>query len=117
MRNGKQDITEKINQELEDIHFQGADKVISHTFPKSGRERLASLWNKEIEIRAAVIGYVSASILVLFIGIYLWKDPVMKPTPSVSLQAGTELLKVGDSIYWKEQYERMVAKLEDSDQN
>ena len=55
MGNGKQDIAAKINQELEDIRFHGADKVISRTFPKSGRERLASLWNKEIEIRATVI--------------------------------------------------------------
>lgn len=117
MRNGKQDFAEKINQELQAIRFQGADKVISHTFPKSGRERLASLWNKEIEIRAAVIGYVSASVLVLVIGIYLWKDLVMKPAPTVSLQAGTELLEVGDNIYWKEQYERMVAKLEDPNQD
>ncbi|KOR90099.1 hypothetical protein [Paenibacillus solani] len=117
MGNGKQDIAEKINQELEDIRFHGADKVISRTFPKSGRERLASLWNKEIEIRATVIGYVSASVFVLVIGIYLWKDPVMKPAPSVSLQAGTELLEVGGSIYWKDQYERMVARLEDSDQD
>lgn len=117
MRNGKQDIAQKINQELEDIRFQSADKVISRTFPKSGRERLASLWNKEIEIPTAMIGYVSASVLVLVIGIYLWKDSVMEPAPSVSLQAGTELLEVGGSIYWKDQYERMVAKLEDSDQN
>ncbi|MGG3279817.1 hypothetical protein [Paenibacillus solani] len=117
MRNGKKDIAEKINQELKEIHFQGADKVISRTFPKSGRESLASLWNKEIEIPAAVIGYVSASVLALVLGIYLWKDPVMKPAPTKSLQAGTELLEVGGSIYWKDQYERMVARLEDSDQD
>jgi len=117
MHNGKQDIAEKLNQELKDIHFQGADKVISRTFPKSGGERLASLWNKEIEIPAAMIGYVSSGVLVLVLGIYLWKAPLIKPAPSASLQAGTELLEVGGSIYWKDQYERMVARLEDTDQD
>ncbi|KOP67542.1 hypothetical protein AMS62_21570 [Bacillus sp. FJAT-18019] len=117
MHNGKKDISGKIIQELEDVRFQGAEKVIARTFPKSGRERLASLWNKEIEIPGAVIAYVSASVFILVIGIYLWKDPVMKPAPSVSLQAGTELLEVGGSIYWKDQYERVVARLEDSDQD
>lgn len=117
MRSEEQDIAEQLNQELGEIRFQGAEKVIRRTFPKSGRERLSSLWNKEIEIPAAAIGYLSASVVALLLGGLLWREAAVKPTPTVPLQTSNELLEAGGSYYWKDQYERMVARLENSDQD
>jgi hypothetical protein len=117
MRSEEQDLAQQLKQELEEIRFLGADKVIHRTFPKTGRERLSSLWNKEIEISAAAIGYLSAAVAVLLFGGLLWKEATVKPAASVPFQASNELLEAGGSYYWKDQYERMVARLENSDQD
>lgn len=117
MRSEEQEMAEQLKQELEEIRFLGAEKVISRTFPKSSRERLSSLWNKEVEISAAAIGYFGAAAAVLLLGGLLWREAIVKPAVSVPLQMSNELLEAGGNYYWKDQYERMVARLENSGQD
>ncbi|WP_078592850.1 hypothetical protein [Evansella clarkii] len=84
-------------EELEQYNFTAAGKVTARTHPRSFREKLDRLWNKEINIPLVPVG--AALFLFLSAG-------SMFVISETAPDGQRELIEKGGSIYWSDLLER-----------
>ena len=105
-------VREQLDEELSELRFQGHEEVLKRLQPVAWRERLRELWNREIEVPLVPVGLMVA----LIAGASLWlRQPPSVQDTSADLPKKTELIEVAGNVYWKEDYERMIASVENSD--
>ncbi|MBM7662899.1 hypothetical protein JOC85_003710 [Bacillus mesophilus] len=102
MLNNQQRMKQQLDQELQDVTFTSFDKVLQETRPKTFRQRLNSLWNREITI--PVLPFATATLL--FIGIAGSTIFFSQEEPSPHRQ----LVEVSGNVYYSDLYEKAVAK-------
>ncbi|WP_456276640.1 hypothetical protein [Bacillus sp. AK128] len=102
MQNNQQQMKQQLDQELRDVTFTSFEKVLQETRPKTIRQRLNLLWNKELTI--PVIPFATATLL--FIGI---AGSVMF-LPQEQVPTNRKLVEVSGNVYWSDLYEKAVAK-------
>ncbi|MEF2244723.1 hypothetical protein [Paenibacillus sp. IITD108] len=104
MNNEDERLQEKLDGELGMLTFTGQMEVLKHTHPKSRKDKLIALWNKELELSPIPLAAAAVSCLLIFwsIGAYDTSLPLGKSVPLVK---SIELVEAGGNIYYKEQYE------------
>jgi len=109
-------VKRKLDEELSGLRFGDRQKVLGRTHPKTRRDRLRALWNKELELPVVPIG---AALLLFFTAAFLYRA-VLQPKASLP-HGGTafkrEMIEEGGSVYWKDVLERRLALDENPDQN
>lgn len=107
----RDDIKQRLEEELRPVTFSSHDAVLRQTHPPTLRAILRALWNKELEIPLRPLGAAAA---VLITGVLI----VYSPLPGTrEQQAGPqprqrELLETGGNTYWKDIYEQAVKRHE-----
>jgi len=111
METEEQQFRSQLDSELDHLTFQGSKKVLQQTHPSSWREKLAALWNKELEIPLAPLLPVAAVASVLL----LWGVIAHGPsgghpdrTGSLTRLEHYELIEAGGNTYPKELYEKKM---------
>lgn len=102
---------DKLNQELAEVRFSGHGKVLSKTHPKSYRERLSSIWNKELHIPVLPI-VLAAGLILTTVSM---KSTLFDRDPN--LMANREMIEFAGYTYWKDDFERAVKLHENKNQN
>ncbi|MGI2293801.1 hypothetical protein [Paenibacillus sp. GXUN7292] len=94
----------ELDEELEKLTFSGKMEVRKRTHPKSRKDKLIALWNKELELSPIplISAAVSCLLIVWSIGAY---DTSLQLSKSAPYTQATELVEAGGNIYFKEQYE------------
>lgn len=101
MSRGKVKIKQQLDKELQHIRFTKQHEVLKRTHPVDFKERLASFWNKEIEIPLLPICTI---ITCLFLSVGIWGFTNEKEHQPLQ----RELVEAGGNVYWKDQLERAV---------
>lgn len=104
MHNDEQkNVQKKLNEELSNFTFTGAEKVIKRTHPKSMSDKFKSWWNKEVTVPLAPVGI---AILLL---ISATVAPSFLQNNNIELPA-REIIQVGGSFYWSDLFEEVRNK-------
>lgn len=101
MSREKEKMKEQLDKELQHIRFTKQQEVLKRTHPVHFKERLASLWNKEIEISLLPICTVMTF---LFLSLGIWGFTNEKEHQPLQ----RELVEAGGNVYWKDQLEKAV---------
>ncbi|WP_342438671.1 hypothetical protein NSS79_06025 [Paenibacillus sp. FSL L8-0436] len=111
MNTDREQIKQRLDEELLPVTFTGHEQVLRQTHPPAGRARLLALWNKELEIPLKAVGACTA---ILVTGALLLYSPhTGTETQQAVQQPGQrELIKAGGNMYWKDIYERAVKRYE-----
>lgn len=105
---------QQLDQELESLHFTYQTKVLKRTHPGSWGEQLRKFWNYEIEIPVVpAAGTLALIAVILFL--HPWSSSV-SPNHEQFADRGP-LVEAYGNTYWKKDYERAVARLEDKTQD
>ena len=105
-------VREQLEEELSGLKFRGHEEVMKRLQPVTWRERLQELWNREIEVPLVPVGLMVA----LIAGASFWlRQPTDVQDPRADHPKKLELIEVAGNVYWKEDYERMIAHAENSD--
>ncbi|MCI3923012.1 hypothetical protein MO973_22575 [Paenibacillus sp. TRM 82003] len=103
-----------LDAELDPIRFAGRDEVLRRTTAPGRRERLRAWWETELELPLAPVGAAAALLLAVGIGWFASYAPGEPGEDGSTADAGVkELIEAGGNTYWKDDYERAVAMLED----
>jgi len=101
MNREKEKMKQQLDKELQHIQFTKQQEVLKRTHPVDFKERLASLWNKEIEIPILPVCTV---ITILFLSFGFWGFTNEKEHQPLQ----RELVEAGGNVYWKDQLEKAV---------
>ncbi|QMV43096.1 hypothetical protein [Cohnella cholangitidis] len=101
-------IKNRLDEELSALHFTKENEVLRRTHPRSWKERLTALWNKEIEVPLFPLG---ASMAVILTVITLTQLQSFMDADG-SLEEQRQLIEAGGNTYWKDDYEKAVASVE-----
>jgi len=106
----RESIRNKLDEELRELKFERAEDVIRRVHPRTWRERLSGIWNKEIEVPVLPLGMSFAVILAVVAVSHLRTSG----DEGKSGRNGEErqLIEAGGNTYWKDEYERAVAAIE-----
>ncbi len=108
MDNERKNLTKKLNQELNDLHFSSQQNVFDKIYKKTWKQQIVSLWNKEIELSFLPITVVTISLIFLF-----FSTNLIISDNSLSVKKEKILIEVGGNIYWKDE----IAKVESQYEN
>ncbi|GGG00281.1 hypothetical protein GCM10010912_51450 [Paenibacillus albidus] len=112
MKTEREQIKQRMDEELEPIRFSAQEQVIRQTHPRAFGARLSALWNREIEISPGPLGALSVVILVTVLVIRpLQTGQPNHPGPQPP--AHRVLIEAGGNTYWKDIYEQAVKRHED----
>ncbi|SEM95856.1 hypothetical protein SAMN05192533_107144 [Mesobacillus persicus] len=100
MRQEKEAIKKRLNDELQHVKFTQHQEVLNRTHPVSAKEKLATFWNKEIEIPLVPV-FAIFSLLIFSWGMGMEQK---QQNHSISRQ----LVEVGGNVYWEDELERVV---------
>jgi len=100
-------MNDKLQDELKELRFGGQENVLRRTHPRSWRDRLASLWNKEIEVPVLPLGLSFAVILAVVAA-----SQIRDSDGGEASSDRRQLIEVGGNTYWKDDYDKAVASLE-----
>lgn len=120
MNSDRERISEKLRQELEPLRFERAEQVLERTHPRTWKARLAALWNKELDIALVPAGVVLSVAAIALVAVWQLGQPdagIDWNDAGNSDDRRSKLVEAGGNTYWKEDYERAVAKLEADDQH
>ncbi|USB34066.1 hypothetical protein [Paenibacillus sp. YPG26] len=106
---------QKLDQELESLHFTYHKHVLKRTHPGSWSEQLRRVWNYEIEISLIPAGGALA-VIALILFLRPWSSSVPPYNHEQSADRGPMIEAYGNT-YWKKDYEKAVARLEDKTQD
>lgn len=111
MTSDRNEMRERLEEEVADLRFTGHEAVMRRIQSPSRLDKLRAFWNREIEVPV-----VPASLLlaVLAGACFQLRPPEASETKTDTAQQA-ELIEVEGNIYWKEDYERMVARVENQD--
>jgi hypothetical protein len=101
-------IKKRLDEELSALYFTRDDEVLRRAHPRSWKERLAALWNKEIEVPLFPLGVSMAVILTVVTLTQL--ESFMDADGTLEEQR--QLIEAGGNTYWKDDYEKAVASVE-----
>ncbi len=104
-------MNKRLREELDELRFGGQEGVLRRTHPRSWRDRLLALWNKELEVPVVPLGLSFAVLLAV-----LAASQPRNPDDGVEAPTGRQLVEVGGNTYWKDDYERAVASIESDGQ-
>jgi len=104
MKDEEKTLRAVLDEELDKLTFTGRIEVLKRTHPKSRKEKLIALWNKELELSPIPLAAAAVSCLLFFwsIGAYDTNLQLEKRAPLVK---SIELVEAGGNIYYKEQFE------------
>ncbi|AOM84255.1 hypothetical protein [Salisediminibacterium beveridgei] len=91
-QNERKQIKQALDQELSDVTFSGKDSVLSRTHPKTRKEKLDALWNREVQVPLIPLG--AAMFLMITAG-------TLVGMPGND-EAERELIERGGSYYWSD---------------
>ncbi|MCJ8010536.1 hypothetical protein MUG84_02120 [Paenibacillus sp. KQZ6P-2] len=106
---------QELDWELSGLQFGKQAEVIRRTHPSTLKDRLRSFWNKELELPVIPLG---TAIALLLTAVYLYhavREPKQAPVSGEAKQR--ELIETGGSFYWKDEFERRLARIENPDQS
>jgi hypothetical protein len=106
VENEKNKVKKQLEQELQNVRFTKHQEVMNRTHPVSFKHKLASFWNKEIEIPLLPIG-AALTLLLFSWGISGFNPEQQTTTPE------RELVEFGGNMYWKDELEKVVVFHED----
>jgi hypothetical protein len=109
----RESMNKRLREELDGLRFGGQEDVVRRTHPRSWRDRLRALWNKELEIPVVPLGLSFAVILAVVAA-----SQLRSPEDDGDAASGEarQLIEVGGNTYWKDDYERAVASIESDGQ-
>lgn len=99
----KEQVKKQLDHELSGLHFTSQKHVLEQLHAITWKEKVASFWNKEIELPLLPISAVFMLLIVGFGAKELLKNPHIEEQT---------VIKAGGSFYWKDDFERMVLKNE-----
>lgn len=105
---------QKLDQELESLHFTYQTKVLKRTHPRSWSAQIRRLWNYEIEI-PLVPAAGTLAIMALILLLHPWSTST--PHNQEQFTDRGPLVQAYGNTYWKKDYDKAVARLEDQSQN
>ncbi|MFC4597606.1 hypothetical protein [Cohnella hongkongensis] len=106
-------MNKRLREELEELRFGGQENVLRRVRPRSWRDRLLALWNKELEIPVVPLGLSFAVILAVVAAAQLRNPDGGEEDASMDRR---QLIEVGGNTYWKDEYEKAVASIESEGQ-
>ncbi|MFB9275693.1 hypothetical protein [Cohnella cellulosilytica] len=104
-------MNKRLREELDELRFGGQEDVLRRTHPRSWRDRLLALWNKELEVPVVPLGLSFAVLLAVVAA-----SQLRGPDDGDDASTGRQLVEVGGNTYWKDDYERAVASIESDGQ-
>lgn len=111
MRQEQEAVRQRLDDELSTLRYNGTDNILSHTHPRTIRDRLRALWNREISIPLVPIGLAA----VLLISWPLLRQ--MDQEPGGLESPSRQLIEIGGSTYWSDDYDKAVRRHENHDQS
>lgn len=108
----RESMNKRLREELEELRFGGQEDVVRRTHPRSWRDRLLELWNKELELPVVPLGLS----FVILLAVATASQLRSSDDGSEAVDNRRELVEVGGNTYWKDDYERAVAAIENKDQ-
>ncbi|MWV43620.1 hypothetical protein GRF59_08225 [Paenibacillus sp. HJL G12] len=109
-------LKQQLERELSGLQFSQQEEVVRRTHPTTVRGRLRAFWNKELELPIILLGTVFALLLTAAFLYHAARQPKSEPAVSSEAPQQRELIETGGSIYWKDEFERRLARYEDPDQ-
>ncbi|QTH41465.1 hypothetical protein J4772_28600 [Cohnella sp. LGH] len=106
-------MNKRLREELEELRFGGQEDVVRRTHPRSWSDRLLALWNMELELPIVPLGLSFVILLAVAAASQLRS---FSDDGSEAADNRRELVEVGGNTYWKDDYERAVAAIENKDQ-
>ncbi|MEK8129114.1 hypothetical protein WMW72_14510 [Paenibacillus filicis] len=106
---GSDSIRDRLDAELSGTRFTGQHKVLERTHPKGWRQKLSSWWNSELELPLVPVSLV---FLVLFGAVEVNRLQSSSSGGKTTAQERRELIEVGGSTYWKDEFDKAVARSE-----
>lgn len=94
-------VKKQLDEQLEEIKFTKQQEVIREIRRLTWKEKLASIWNKEIEIPLLPVGGV-CMLLFLTFGTKLFSSDINNPSNE------RVIVEIGGNFYWKDEFERVV---------
>ena len=109
-------VSARLLAELEQVTFDGHAHVLERTRSSGWRTRLHRLWNAEIEL-PVVPAALTLIVMIAAAGMLTLGPPKAgEQSDSVIAPRHRDLIEAGGSIYWKDDYDKAVAMLENPDQ-
>ncbi len=108
----RESMNKRLREELEELRFGGQEDVVRRTHPRSWSDRLLALWNKELELPIVPLGLS----LVILLAVAAASQLRSSDDGSEAADNRRELVEVGGNTYWKDDYEKAVAAIENKDQ-
>lgn len=96
----------QLDKELEHLRFTKQRNVIDQISKPTWKQRLNSLWHKEIEI--PLLPVAAVGMLIVLLSSLTFADNEI----SYTTRDSKETIKIGGNVYWKEDYEKLVKKYE-----
>ncbi len=109
----RESMNKRLREELEELRFGGQEDVVRRTHPRSWSDRLLALWNMELELPVVPLGLSFVILLAVAAASQLRS---FSDDGSEAADNRRELVEVGGNTYWKDDYERAVAAIENKDQ-
>lgn len=102
MQNDKKHINQKLNQELAHFSFTSKEKVLQKTHPKTWKQKIVHLLNKEISVPIVPIGVAT----VLFISVNFVPDFI----DTQKDQFPRQMIEMGGNYYWSDLFDEVSRK-------
>lgn len=99
----KESIKIQLDKELSGLEFTKQQQVLDHVHSLTWKQKIASIWNKEIELPLLPL---SAVFMLLFLG-FGAKEFIVNIDKQQTM-TDKLLIEVGGNVYWKDDFERMV---------
>lgn len=109
MKREQEFIKKRLDEELGTLHFTKESEVLRRTHPHSWQERLKAFWNKEIEVPLFPLG-MSMAVILTVVAVTQLQSAMDKGD---SNEEQRQLIEAGGNTYWKDDYEKAVALVED----
>jgi len=108
----RESMNKRLQEELGGLRFGGQENVLRRTHPQTWRDRLLALWNKELELPVVPLGLSFVVLLAVAAASQLRSSD----DGSEAADNRRELVEVGGNTYWKDDYEKAVASIENKGQ-
>lgn len=96
----------QLDKELEHLRFTKQRNIMGRMGKPTWKQRLNSLWHKEIEIPLLPVA-AFGMMIVLLSGLTFAGNEI-----SYTTRDSNETIKIGGNVYWKEDFEKLVKKYE-----
>ncbi|MEN2768434.1 hypothetical protein [Ornithinibacillus xuwenensis] len=107
MINEKERIKAHLNNELKHTHFTKQQDVLKRVYPHTWKQKIVTLWNKEIQIPIIPI---TALFVLVMVSVGSLEN---SPTDSIDEHNKERVLvDIAGNYYWEDEFERALLKHE-----